>query len=67
MSKKVDRLPGVSAWPRSSVLLVALSAIPALAGSNSTTLPNGAELSVSIDSPADGTQSWRTARPFRYP
>src|SRR5437762_1623946 len=29
---------------------------PALAGSKSTTLPNGAQLSVSITSPADGTQ-----------
>ena len=33
-----------------------LFALPAWAGSNSTTLPNGASLDVSIDSPADGTQ-----------
>ena len=32
-----------------------LVAFPAWAGSNSTTLPNGAELQVSIGSPADGT------------
>jgi hypothetical protein len=36
--------------------IVLLAALPALAGSNSTTLPNGAQLSVSITSPADGTQ-----------
>jgi hypothetical protein len=38
------------------VLAVLLAALPAGAASNSTTLPNGAQLDVSIDSPADGTE-----------
>src|SRR2546426_74487 len=38
------------------VFIVLLVALPAFAGSSSTTLPNGAQLSVSINSPADGTQ-----------
>ncbi len=38
------------------VFVALLAALPAWAGSNSTTLPNGAQLAVSIDSPADGTQ-----------
>jgi len=49
------------------LFLVALSAVPALAGSNSTTLPNGAELSVSIDSPADGTQYLADGAPVPVP
>ena len=35
---------------------LALTAVPAFAGSASTNLPNGAQLTVSIDSPADGTE-----------
>ncbi len=37
-------------------LLLLLTAVPALAVSSSTTLPNGATLSVSLDSPVTGTQ-----------
>ncbi|HET6684114.1 MAG TPA: vWA domain-containing protein [Gaiella sp.] len=42
-------------------------ALPAWAGSNSTTLPNGAELKVSIDSPADGTQFLADGAPVPVP
>jgi len=44
-----------------------LAALPAWAGSNSTTLPNGAELQVSIDSPADGTQFLADGAPVQVP
>ncbi|MFO7573218.1 MAG: vWA domain-containing protein [Gaiellaceae bacterium] len=51
------------------VLVVAflLTALPAAAGSNSTTLPNGAQLSVSIDSPADGTEYLADGAPVPVP
>lgn len=48
-------------------LVALLAAIPAWAGSNSTTLPNGAQLSVSIDSPADGTQFLADGAPVQVP
>jgi hypothetical protein len=48
-------------------LVALLAAIPARAGSNSTTLPNGAQLSVSIDSPADGTQFLADGAPVQVP
>jgi hypothetical protein len=38
-----------------------------LAGSNSTTLPNGAQLTVSIDSPADGTEFLADGAPVQVP
>jgi hypothetical protein len=44
-----------------------LAALPAWAGSNSTTLPNGAALDVSIDSPADGTQFLADGAPVSVP
>src|SRR6188508_1576039 len=44
-----------------------LLALPAWAGSNSTTLPNGASLDVSIDSPADGTQFLADGAPVPVP
>jgi hypothetical protein len=44
-----------------------LAALPAWAGSNSTTLPNGASLEVSIDSPADGTQFLADGAPVSVP
>lgn len=44
-----------------------VAAFPAFAGSNSTTLPNGAQLSVSIDSPADGTQFLADGAPVQVP
>ena len=44
-----------------------LAAIPAWAASNTTTLPNGAQLSVSIDSPADGTQFLADGAPVQVP
>jgi hypothetical protein len=47
--------------------IVLLGALPALAGSNSTTLPNGAQLSVSITSPADGTQFLADGAPVSVP
>jgi len=49
------------------VLGVLLTALPAWAGSNSTTLPNGAQLTVSIDSPADGTQFLADGAPVPVP
>ena len=45
----------------------ALVVMPAFAGSNSTTLPNGASLSVSIDSPAAGTQFLADGAPVPVP
>jgi len=44
-----------------------LAALPAWAGSSSTTLPNGAALQVSIDSPADGTQFLADGAPVQVP
>ena len=44
-----------------------LTAVPGWAGSSSTTLPNGAELTVSIDSPADGTQFLADGAPVQVP
>jgi hypothetical protein len=44
-----------------------LLALPAWAGSNSTTLPNGASLDVSIDNPADGTQFLADGAPVPVP
>jgi hypothetical protein len=49
------------------VLAALLTALPALAGSASTTLPNGADLSVSIDSPADGTEVLADGAPVAVP
>jgi hypothetical protein len=46
---------------------LALTAMPAFAGSNSTTLPNGAQLTVSIDSPADGTEFLADGAPVSVP
>jgi hypothetical protein len=48
-------------------LAALLMALPALAGSASTTLPNGADLSVSIDSPADGTEVLADGAPAAVP
>jgi hypothetical protein len=48
-------------------LAALLMALPALAGSASTTLPNGADLSVSIDSPADGTEVLADGAPVAVP
>lgn len=50
-----------------TLLVLLLAAVPALAGSSSTTLPNGAQLSVSIDSPADGTQFLADGAPVPVP
>jgi hypothetical protein len=47
--------------------VAALVAMPAFAGSNSTTLPNGAQLTVSINSPADGTQFLADGAPVSVP
>jgi hypothetical protein len=44
-----------------------LVGLPAWAGSNSTTLPNGATLSVSLDNPADGTQFLADGAPVQVP
>lgn len=56
---------------RSIIVIIALAflltALPAVAGSNSTTLPNGAQLSVSIDSPADGTEFLADGVPVPVP
>jgi hypothetical protein len=49
------------------VLGALLTAIPAWAGSSSTTLPNGAQLSVSIDSPADGAEFLADGAPVGVP
>ena len=46
---------------------VLLTALPAWAGSASTNLPNGAELTVSIDSPADGTEFLADGAPVPVP
>ena len=46
---------------------VLLLALPAWAGSNSTTLPNGASLDVSIDSPANATQFLADGAPVAVP
>jgi len=46
---------------------LALTAVPAFAGSASTTLPNGAQLSVSIDSPANGTEFLADGAPVPVP
>src|SRR4029079_9010964 len=48
-------------------LIVLLVAIPAVARSSSTTLPNGAQLTVSITSPADGTQFLADGAPVPVP
>jgi hypothetical protein len=48
--------PRVGRLVAALVLTLLLVAVPAWSASNSTTLPNGAQLSVSLDSPADGTQ-----------
>ena len=48
-------------------LIVLLVALPAFAGSSSTTLPNGAQLTVSITSPADGTQFLADGVPVPVP
>lgn len=49
------------------VLGALLTAIPAWAGSSSTTLPNGAQLSVSIDSPANGAEFLADGAPVGVP
>lgn len=57
-------------WYRVSVLAglaVLLTALPAWAVSDSTTLPNGAELTVSIDSPADATEVLADGAPAAVP
>ncbi len=56
-------------WRRVSVMVLALllTALPAWAGSNSTTLPNGAQLSVSLDNPADGTEFLADGAPVAIP
>ena len=46
---------------------LALTAVPAFAGSASTNLPNGAQLTVSIDSPADGTEFLADGAPVSVP
>ena len=46
---------------------LALTAVPAFAGSASTNLPNGAQLTVSIDSPADGTEFLADGAPVAVP
>ena len=63
-------MAGARRWHRLSALaglLVLLVAAPAWAVSDSTTLPNGAELSVSIDSPADGTEVLADGAPVAVP
>ena len=56
-------------WRLCAVIVgaLALTAMPAFAGSNSTTLPNGAQLTVSIDSPADGTEFLADGAPVSVP
>ena len=56
-------------WRLCAVIVgaLALTAVPAFAGSASTTLPNGAQLSVSIDSPADGTEFLADGAPVGVP
>ena len=56
-------------WRLASVMVlgVLLTALPAWAGSATTTLPNGAELFVSIDSPADGTEFLADGAPVAIP
>jgi len=49
------------------VLVTLIVALPAWAGSNSTTLPNGATLSVSLDDPADGAQFLADGAPVQVP
>jgi hypothetical protein len=48
-------------------LTLLIAAVPALAGSSSATLPNGAQLSVSLDSPATGTQLLADGAPVAVP
>ncbi len=58
---------------RGARLIVALGfvtllvALPAWAGSSSATLPNGANLTVSLDNPADGTQFLADGAPVQVP
>jgi hypothetical protein len=56
-------------WRLGAVIVLGalLTALPAWAGSNSTILPNGAQLTVSIDSPADGTQFLADGAPVPVP
>ena len=56
-------------WRLCAVILgaLALTAVPAFAGSASTNLPNGAELTVSLDSPADGTEFLADGAPVQVP
>ena len=56
-------------WRLCAVIVgvLALTAMPAFAGSNSTTLPNGAQLTVSIDSPAAGTEFLADGAPVSVP
>jgi hypothetical protein len=49
------------------VMATLLVATPAFAGSDSTTLPNGAQLTVSIDSPAPDTQFLADGAPVPVP
>ena len=49
------------------MLLLLSTATAALAASSSTTLPNGAQLSISIDTPADGTQFLADGAPVPVP
>ena len=60
----MSRLARLSIGLAAGVLLVAL---PASAGSNSTTLPNGAQLTVSIDNPAPDTQFLADGSPVQVP
>ena len=63
-STRVTRRAGLGV---AAVFAVLLTALPALAGSSSTTLPNGAQLSVSITSPADGSQFLADGAPVSVP
>lgn len=49
------------------IAVAALAALPAVAGTNSTTLPNGATLAVSLDSPLNGTQILADGAPASVP
>ena len=60
-------LPGRLGLSATLALVFLLAALPAFAGSNSTTLPNGAQLTVSITSPADGTQFLADGAPVPVP
>ncbi|MCI5208476.1 MAG: hypothetical protein D3910_06715 [Candidatus Electrothrix sp. ATG2] len=54
--KKSTKFPQAASCSIGVLFALGLMNAPALAGSNSTTLPNGAELKVSIDDPLTGTE-----------